>query len=133
MVYVRASVGKESYGLPVQYVTEVSDAGTVTTVPGAPSHMLGVRNLRGSVVAVASLARLLGLEDGAPPARLIVCECDGRRLALGVDGVSEVGEVGGELTPSDSPLLECTALQDGTLIGILDLPALLDAATPRTG
>lgn len=128
-VYVRADVAGESYGFPVQYVTEVSNAGELTAVPGAPAHLLGVRNLRGSVVAVASLAMLLGLDSG-PARRLVVCECGSTRLALAVDDVTDVGQLADDLTASDSPLLEATALLDGTLIGILDLPALLDAATP---
>ena len=128
-VYVRADVGGESYGFPVQYVTEVCKAGAVTAVPGAPGHLLGVRNLNGSVVAVASLAALLGLA-GSPAARLVVCECGSNRLALAVDDVTDVGQLADDLTPSDSPLLEATVLLDGTLIGILDLPALLRAATP---
>jgi purine-binding chemotaxis protein CheW len=130
-VYVRANVAGESYGFPVQYVTEVFKAGAVTAVPGAPAHLLGVRNLHGSVVAVASLATLLGLA-GSPAARLVVCECGSKRLALAVDDVTDVGQLTDDLTPSDSPLLEATALVDGTLIGILDLPALLDAATPMS-
>jgi chemotaxis signal transduction protein len=128
-VYVRADVGGESYGFPVQYVTEVSKTGVVTAVPGAPAHLLGVRNLHGSVIAVASLATLLGLAASSG-ARLVVCECGSKRLALVVDDVTDVGQLADDLTPSDSPLLEATALLDGTLIGILDVPALLHAATP---
>ncbi len=131
-VYVRADVSGESYGFPVRYVTEVSEAGPVTAVPGAPAHLLGVRNLRGSVVPVASLAALLGLGSG-PARRLVVCECGSKRLALTVDDVTDVGLLADDPTPSDSPLLQATALIDGALVGILDLPALLDAATPRSG
>jgi chemotaxis signal transduction protein len=127
-VYVRAEVGGESYGFPVRYVTEVSKAGALTAVPGAPAHLLGVRNLNGSVVAVASLAALLGLA-GSRAERLVVCECGSTRLALAVDDVTDVGQLADDLIPSDSPLLEATVLLDGTLIGILDLPALLHAAT----
>jgi purine-binding chemotaxis protein CheW len=129
-VYVRAEVSGESYGFPVRYVTEVSKVGGVTVVPGAPAHLLGVLNLHGSVVAVASLAMLLGLGIGRPAKRLVVCECAGKRLALAVDDVTDVGRLTDDLIPSDAPLLEATALIDGTLVGILDAPALLDAATP---
>lgn len=125
---VRAEVSGEVYGLPVRYVTEVAETGSLTAVPGAPGHLLGVRNLRGSVVPVASLASLLGLAPSAAPERLVVCEHRAVRLGLAVDAVADVQELGEETSPSESPLLEATVLREGTLVGILDVPAVIAAA-----
>ncbi|HEX2016305.1 MAG TPA: chemotaxis protein CheW [Solirubrobacteraceae bacterium] len=129
--HVRAVVAGETYGLPIEHVTEVAELGEVTPLPGAPSVIMGVRNLRGSVVPVASLAVLLGLSGDHSPQRLIVTEDDGRRLALAVEDVTDVTDIDAEPEPSESPLLHGAVLVDGVLIGLLDIRALMSAASPR--
>jgi len=129
--HVRATVAGETYGLAIEYVTEVAELGQVTPVPGAPPAIMGVRNLRGSVIPVASLATLLGLSETEEPERLIVTEDAGRRLALAVGEVSDVTDIDAEPEPSESPLLRGAVLVDGVLIGLLDVRALMNAASPR--
>jgi purine-binding chemotaxis protein CheW len=125
--YVRFRVAQEAYAISVLYVLEVAGLGEVTPVPGAPREILGVRNLRGKILPVIDLAALLGTRRSEPPARLLVTESDGRRAGLAIDEVTEVGEFADPAEEGESALLLGTMLEEGDLIGVLNLPAVIDA------
>jgi len=128
--YVRFRVADEAYAVSVLNVLEVAGLGEVTPVPGAPREILGVRNLRGKILPVIDLAALLGARRTEPPTRLLVAESDGRQAGLAIDEVTEVGEFGEFADPAeeaDSALLLGTMLEEGDLIGVLNMPAVMDA------
>ncbi len=52
--------GAGLYGVPSELASEVVNLPTLTRVPGAPAHVLGVFALRGEVLPVIDLTRLLG-------------------------------------------------------------------------
>ena len=126
-VYVRFRVADEAYAVSVLNVLEVASLGDVTPVPGAPIQILGVRNLRGKILPVIDLAALLGTRRSQPAGRLLVAESEGRQAGLAIDEVTEVGELGDLAEEAESPLLLGTMLDDGDLIGVLNLPAVMDA------
>jgi purine-binding chemotaxis protein CheW len=127
-VHVRFRVGDENFALPVTQVLEVADLGTVAPVPGAPSSVLGVRNLRGQVLPLIDLSALLGTSrrDGRAD-KLVIAEGEGRRAGLAIDEVTDVAELAGPLQETDSPFLSGSTLVAGDLIGILDIAGVFDA------
>jgi purine-binding chemotaxis protein CheW len=127
MVAVRVRVGAERYALPAEHVPEVAELGTVTRVPGAPARILGVRNLRGEVLAVADLVQVLGSPPTGAASRLVVAEDGPLRAGLAVDAVEDVGELPPVTHRADSPLLSGAAMVGDDLVGLLDVPALLRA------
>ena len=124
-VYVRLQVGSEAYAVPVEQVSEVAALGPVRPVPGSGPELVGVCNLRGQIVPVVDLALLLGVARAAPPGGLLVTDVAGRRAGFAIDGVSAVCELG---DPADAPseLLVGAALAGDCLIGVLDVPCVLD-------
>jgi len=125
--YVRFRVADEAYAVPVAHVLEVAGLGQVTPVPGSRAEILGVRNLRGKILPVIDLAALLGTRRAGPPGRLLVTESGGRQAGLAIDEVTEVGELADLADEAEFALLLGTLLEDGTLIGVLDVPAVFDA------
>ena len=125
--YVRFRVAQEAYAVSVLNVLEVAGLGEVTPVPGAPREILGVRNLRGKILPVIDLAALLGARRTEPPGRLLVAESEGRQAGLAIDEVTEVGEFADPAEEAESALLLGTMLEEGDLIGVLDMPAVMDA------
>lgn len=82
----------EEYAIGIEQVREVLKAPTITEVPRAPAHVLGVIMVRGDVIPVLDLRRRLGLPAaaGGRQARVLICDPgDGPRGFL-VDAVSEV-------------------------------------------
>ena len=90
--------------------------------------MLGLRNLRGQVIPVLSLATVLGLGAG-DPLRIVVAELGDRRAGLAVDSIVDVGALSDPSEQVDSPFMTAAALVDGTLVGFLDTEAILSTVS----
>lgn len=87
------TVAEELYGIDVMQVKEVLRYTEITPVPGAASGILGIINLRGNVVTVASTRSLFNLpaNDIDTNTRIVVVEFNEQELlGLLVDGVDEV-------------------------------------------
>jgi purine-binding chemotaxis protein CheW len=123
-VQVRVRVAGEHYALPVERVLEVAELGEIAPVPGSPPEVAGVRNLRGQVVPVIGMARLLGLAAGEPD-RLVVVASGELRAGLIVDEVLEVEELPPPIEQAESDYLLGACLVDGELVGGLDVAAIL--------
>ncbi|MDX5151144.1 MAG: chemotaxis protein CheW [Acidiferrobacterales bacterium] len=90
--YLTFRLDSQEYGLPIIEVQEIKGWTSMTPVPNSPSHMLGVLNLRGTIIPVIDLRTRFGLppkeHDGFT---VIMVVSMGKRLAgLVVDSVSDV-------------------------------------------
>lgn len=89
-------VGPVEYAIDLMRIDEILQPQRVTPLPNAPPWVMGVMNLRGALVPVVELRSRLRI-GGQAPARLkpkwLVCLVGRRRVALIVDGVSEVMRV----------------------------------------
>jgi purine-binding chemotaxis protein CheW len=128
-VCVRVRVAREHYALAVAHVLEVTEPGELTPVPGAPPQVVGIRNVRGQVVPVLSLAALLRLPE-EDPGRIVVAELGPKRAGLAVESVLDVGEMPDTSGAVESPYVAGAALIDGTLVGLLDVAAILSSTEP---
>ena len=95
--YLTFSLGQESYGIPVLNVREIIRLCAITPVPRMPTHIKGVINLRGTVIAVLDLRAKfqLSVGDYSDRACIIVVQlngADGTKHLMGaiVDAVEEV-------------------------------------------
>ncbi len=125
-VYVRLRAGPEEFAIPVGQVLEVAELGEIASVPGTRPELLGARNLRGQILPVIDLARLLGVAGQAFPGQLVVAEDGARQAAFAVDQVSGVGELGAPTEETVSGLLAGAMLAGGGLIGVIDVPGAFD-------
>ncbi len=134
-----------SYAIDIAAVREIIRFQPITAVPQAPEHIVGVINLRSSVVPVLDLHQRCGLPAAAQTrdTRIVVAQVDAQSVGLIVDAVSEVttlpagvvepveGVVRGEATRR---LLRGVARREERLVLLLDLTritALDDAALNR--
>ena len=90
--YVTFLLKDEIYGINVMQVQEVLRYSEVAPVPGAPSYVLGIINLRGNVVTVIDTRQCFGLipEDISDNTRIVIIEIDKQVIGILVDAVSEV-------------------------------------------
>ncbi|MCI0184467.1 chemotaxis protein CheW [Sulfoacidibacillus ferrooxidans] len=72
-------LGDSQYATPVEKIQSIERMLPIRPVPGAASHILGVANLRGSVIAVSDLRTLLHIEEQELTAesRLLISEGNG--------------------------------------------------------
>jgi purine-binding chemotaxis protein CheW len=92
-------LGNETYGVDILRVQEIRGWSAVTKIPHAPSHVLGVLNLRGSIVPIVDLRMRFALDRAEYTAITViivvsVLSAAGRRdFGVVVDGVSDVVDV----------------------------------------
>jgi chemotaxis signal transduction protein len=117
-VFVQLRVGAESYALPVEAVIEVTMLEASTPLPGGPSELLGLQNLRGHALPVYDLGSYLGGHATPNAARMIVVSDSGRRAGFAIDAVTSVGPLP-ERTDSDSEHFTGSTLDGDRLVGVL--------------
>ena len=90
--WVTFRLAGETYGINVMQVQEVLRYSEIAPVPGAPSYVLGIINLRGNVVTVIDTRHRFGLEPGevTDNTRIVIIEADSHVVGILVDSVAEV-------------------------------------------
>lgn len=89
-------LGDELFAVDILRVQEIRGWSEVTRIPRSPEHVLGVLNLRGSIVPIVDLRLRFGLEraEFTPLTVIIVLSASNgsstRELGLVVDSVSDV-------------------------------------------
>jgi chemotaxis signal transduction protein len=126
-VHVRLRLGSERYAVAVEHVLEVAELGVLSAVPGAGAAVLGVRNLQGQVLPVFDLARVLAIAGDASAPYVVVAEHEGRLAGLAVDQVTDVDALAGAGEETEAAHLSGAVLEDGHLVGIIDVPRLFGA------
>lgn len=126
---------EETYGINVMQVQEVLRVSEIAPVPGAPSYVLGIINLRGNVVTVIDTRSRFGLQPGeiTDASRVVIIESDKQVVGILVDSVAEVVELrGSEIDPApnvgndeSSRYIQGLATQENNLLIVVDLNKLL--------
>ncbi len=90
--YLTFSLGKESYGIEIRYVTEIVGMQAITSLPELIEYLKGVINLRGKIVPVMDMRLRFHKEAITYNERtcIIIVEIGDITVGLIVDGVSEV-------------------------------------------
>jgi len=125
----------ETFGINVFKVREVSETPFITKAPNMPHGVEGLISLRGNVIPVLSLARILGL--AAPDAELegamMVTEYSKRTLGFLVGAVDRIVRVDWNRvrapdnvsSNASSFITAITELPDGKLVSIVDVETVL--------
>lgn len=90
--YLTFSLGKESYGIEVKFVTEIIGIQAITQIPELPDHVKGIINLRGKIIPVMDVRLRFKKEPREYSDRTCIIVIDIQDVSIGliVDGVSEV-------------------------------------------
>ena len=126
----------ETFGINVFKVREVSAAPFITKAPNMPTGVEGLISLRGNVIPVLSLAKIMGLSapEGAYGGSMMVTEYSKRTLGFLVAEVDRIVRVEWDrvrapdnVTSSSNNgfITAITELPDGKLVSILDVEAVL--------
>jgi len=90
--YLIFSIDDESYGIEIQYVTEIIGIQPITEVPGLPDYVRGIINLRGKIIPVMDVRLRFKKEAKKYNDRTCIIIIDIMNMSIGliVDSVSEV-------------------------------------------
>jgi len=90
--FISFRIGGEEYAIDIMAVREIKGWTETTSLPNQPQHILGVMNLRGTIVPVFDLRRRFGMgvtEASRSHVVIIVAVLD-RIVGLLVDAVSDI-------------------------------------------
>ncbi len=129
-------LGESSYAIEIAAVREIIRPQPITVVPQAPPCVVGVINLRSTVVPVLDLRKRCGLPEGEQTreSRVVVVQVGSESVGLQVDAVSEVitlsmdviEPAAGVIRGADDGLLRGVARLDDRLVMLLDLVRAID-------
>jgi purine-binding chemotaxis protein CheW len=85
-------LGDQQFCIKTTSIREIRGWAAATPLPHAPPHVIGVMNLRGTVIPVIDLAARLGMAGMIDSSRsaIVVAEVGGSVLGLIVDRVSDI-------------------------------------------
>jgi purine-binding chemotaxis protein CheW len=129
--------GRERYCLPVLEVEEVVDWPMVTRVPLGPPFLMGVFNLRGTIIAAVDIAVTEGRRPGLLPRSIIVAVLAGddhnEDMHVGIAADEVIGTFPANSdsllghAPPDMPHCRAMLRHEERLALVLDLRQLIQA------
>jgi purine-binding chemotaxis protein CheW len=133
--WVTFRLENEKYGINVMQVQEVLRVSEIAPVPGAPSYVLGIINLRGNVVTVIDTRSRFGLASAEmdDSTRIVIIEAEEQVVGILVDSVAEVVDLkASEIesapnvgTEESAKFIQGVASHDEELLILVDLNKLL--------
>lgn len=81
------------YAISTENVEEISKNISITKVPNAPTWVEGLVNLRGNVVTLINLCKLLQQEDSSCYNNIIIIQDEEEKVAIIVEDVVEVVDI----------------------------------------
>ncbi|HEY8616946.1 chemotaxis protein CheW [Phenylobacterium sp.] len=134
---ITIEVGGQLFALNIMIVREIRGWTTSTPLPHAPVYVLGLINLRGTVLPVLDLSARVGLPARSPEASsvVVVAELTGRPVGLLVDAVCDIITVEAsqiqpapDLGSGGSQFVRGVITLEDQIVTLLDL----DGALPET-
>ena len=133
--WVTYKLEDETYGINVMQVQEVLRYTEIAPVPGAPSYVLGIINLRGNVVTVIDTRARFGLMSAevTDNSRIVIIEAEKQVIGILVDSVAEVvylrsSEIDSAPnigTEESAKFIQGVSNREGELLILVDLNKLL--------
>jgi purine-binding chemotaxis protein CheW len=136
------ALGDEAYGMDILRVREIRGWQPVTVIPEAPPHVMGVLNLRGSIVPVIDLRARMGMRSVEHTSMTVVIvvateTSRGRHeVGLRVDSVSDVVRIDASTvqpvpavsTDSRADYLRGISTAGDSMVMILDIDRFIEGA-----
>jgi len=92
--YLVFSISGENYALQLEELKEVLKPKPVTEIPAAPPHIIGIISLRGIIVPIIDIKKILRISDGkegiSPDSRFVLVEVEGKQFGFYVDSIKDV-------------------------------------------
>lgn len=138
---LRFSLDKEWYGINAKDVTEVIRCPKIFSIPHTPNHIMGMIDLRGEILTVIDIRKLLGLPTNESSHRryVVVVEQQGVKVGIIADRVSDLVSVPGLAAgPSLSDIDNTASLIAGevhfgeVVLAILNLDKLIASGGQET-
>ncbi|OVE82630.1 hypothetical protein BVY03_00535 [bacterium K02(2017)] len=89
-------LASERYGIPLSIVKEVISLSEIAPIPHVPKYLIGLINLRGSIITIIDLRMKLGLTSNEyipKKTSIIITDIDNLTIGFVVDEVADVVKI----------------------------------------
>ncbi|WP_238370165.1 chemotaxis protein CheW [Heliomarina baculiformis] len=134
-------VGNQDFCIDIMLVREIRGWTPATILPHAPSYVLGVINLRGSVVPIVDLSARLGLQASVPDDRhvIVIAVIDSQTVGFLVSSVSDIigiDQVDIQGTPdvtseTTRAFIEGVIVTDERMLRVIDIKTVLPKSVEK--
>ncbi|WP_037940476.1 chemotaxis protein CheW [Sulfurospirillum arcachonense] len=127
-------VGEEEYAIPILNIVEIIKPIEFTRVPSVPEYVLGVFNIRGSVIPLIDLRRRFNLPpvNNTGDTRYIVMKGEGNTAGFVIDRLTEAIRIkrnridpAPETVSSEKGMIYGIGKREDSMLTILKVEALL--------
>src|SRR5262245_20965075 len=132
------SVGEEIYAIPLEHLRAAIPLTSVTPIPQAPPHVIGIVRFRGQAITVLSFAAIFGVSGWrVDPAVLVVLEGPSKRLiAIDCEHIPRAASlphpaIAVARSARTGPLIELSVPDLGRILLLDDLSPLFGAFERR--
>ena len=139
---VEFHIGKNKFGINVIKVKEIINPVLVTQVPHAHPNVEGIIELRGEVLPVVDVAKVLGFPPSATPQqdKFIVTEFNKQKVVFHVHAVTQIHRISWNQIEKPSEMYQGPDSQiigviklNGEMILLLDFEKIVVEINPETG
>jgi len=131
--YIGFRLHTGEYAIPITKVREIVNIPSVTNLPQSPAYLRGITNLRGNVIPLVNLKKLINVPENGTGGTKVIVIVSGRLIfgiiVDGITGVLSLDESTIEspegLSRSHSQEITGVAKLDGRLIVLLDTGKLI--------
>ncbi len=135
--FIGLIIGQEEFLLPISTVREIIMLSPITYVPNSPEFIDGVINLRGNILPVINMRKVMriGRGTGEGSVRVIIARYEGITFGLLVDGITYVvsllpQEIENQSLPgkgTGAEFIGSISKHGNKVAGILDLVRIIKA------
>jgi purine-binding chemotaxis protein CheW len=87
------ALGEESFAIDLGQVLEVFEPESITPVPGMPAALVGITNLRGTIIPLVDLRAVLGVSASVLPKYTVVVRHGTQQVGILVEGIPKIRTV----------------------------------------
>ena len=125
----------EKYAANVSQIKEIQEYAQVTPIPNSNPNLRGILNVRGQIIPIIDLRKILSLEDVfSDRTHILISDIDKSMVGFLVDKVEQVVKISEQDIDFTKPeflkhisYIQCIAKINGELISILDLKKIIDS------
>ncbi|HSW63260.1 MAG TPA: protein phosphatase CheZ [Dissulfurispiraceae bacterium] len=103
MQHIGFVMNGSEYTIPILKVQEIINRPQLTRLPQAPHYIDGVTNLRGRIIPIVNLKKLVGLDEREPGQKVIVVSSGRMTFGVLIDGITGVISIeDDQIEPADT-------------------------------
>ncbi|OIU72404.1 chemotaxis protein [Rossellomorea aquimaris] len=138
---VEFEVQGNKFGINVIKVKEIIQPSAVIPVPHSHPHVKGLIQLRGEVLPVVDMARVLGLQEkDAPQSKFIVCEFNKQKVVFHVHNVTQIHRISWNQIEKPSEMYSGiksgiigVVKREDSMVLMLDFESIMVEINPESG